>query len=294
MDVGVCLAESVVQLLRSEQSTRVVLGLERESKLIRDPFHADGNDHLLHDVEPLLIGPVRPAELGNERLRLRGDRCDDQVRELSREEGSVDDFLGRGTRFRLRLERADQREERRLLLLQDVEGRGVDGIKVRRRGRIGREDGLGSRTLVDDDPLGRGAGSASIVLVDELESLKDSIRRGGSREGEEGVGRVVSVVTGERPHQELRDVNGTALVSRSRACEDETRSCGCSGAHLSDDTSERTSFGIELEILVEERRQVSRVEVDSELRGRETRERSVSRAVSEAAEGASETAKGLT
>lgn len=49
-------------------------------------------------------------------------------------------------------------------------------------------------------------------------------------------------------------------VSREREREKKKK------AHLSNNTSERTSFGIELKILIEERSQISRVEVDSELK----------------------------
>jgi len=49
-------------------------------------------------------------------------------------------------------------------------------------------------------------------------------------------------------------------VSREREREKKKK------AHLSNNTSERTSFRIELKILIEERSQISRVEVDSELK----------------------------
>lgn len=50
-------------------------------------------------------------------------------------------------------------------------------------------------------------------------------------------------------------------VSREREREKKKKK-----AHLSNNSSERTSFRIELKILVEERSQISRVEVDSELK----------------------------
>ena len=88
-------------------------------------------------------------------------------------------------------------------MLEDVERSSVNWFKVRRSSRFGREDSFGDRTLVDDDPFRRRRRATSVVLIDEFESLKDSVRGRRSREGEESVGRVVSVVKGKSSHQEL-------------------------------------------------------------------------------------------
>ena len=235
MNVGISLTESIVELVGSEESSRVLLRLERESELIANPVHANWNDHLLNYVQPHLILSVRPRHLRDEFLGFGSDGSDDQVGELRGVESEIDHFLSRRTRFRFRTEGTDEGEERRLFLFEDVEWSSDDGFEIVPSWRRRVEDVFSRSTLVDDEPFGRRNRSTSVVLVEDPEFLENRGSRRGSREGEKSVGRIVSVVRRESPHEELRTrkliVSSRTTEKTERERESVTESSPCRLLH---------------------------------------------------------------
>lgn len=88
-------------------------------------------------------------------------------------------------------------------MFEGVEGSSDDGFEFVPSWRSRIEDVFSRSTLVDDEPFWRRHRPASVVLVKDFEFLENRSSRRGSREWEESVGRVVSVVRRESPHEEL-------------------------------------------------------------------------------------------